>query len=94
MVAPFTGPTAESGRYQVPGAKLAVDEINKATVGNGRQFELVVEALCRAAHERLVDDPPWLFTVLDLNPRVMGKRVHEFVSAQSWFADLTPVGMH
>jgi branched-chain amino acid transport system substrate-binding protein len=49
MVAPFTGPTAELGRYQVRGAKLAVDEINKAAVGNGRQFELVVEASYRAA---------------------------------------------
>jgi branched-chain amino acid transport system substrate-binding protein len=42
MVAPFTGPTAESGQYGVQGAKLAVDEINKAA-GSGRRFELVFE---------------------------------------------------
>ena len=90
MVASFTGPTAESGYFQIQGAKLAVDEFNKAAGGNGRQFELVVEA----PHERLVDNPPWLFTVHDLNPRVMSKWVHVFVSAQSWFADLTPGSMH
>ena len=49
MVASFTGPTAESGYYQIQGAKLAVDEFNKAAGGNGRQFELVVEASYRAA---------------------------------------------
>jgi ABC-type branched-subunit amino acid transport system substrate-binding protein len=42
MVAPFTGPTAESGQYEVQGAKLAVDEINKAA-GSSRRFELVFE---------------------------------------------------
>ena len=53
-----------------------------------------IEASYRAAHERLVDNPPWLFIVHDLNPRAMSKRVQGFVSAQSWFADLTLVSMH
>lgn len=48
----------------------------------------------RRAHERLVDNPPWLFIVHDLNPRAMSKRVHGFVSAQSWFVDLTLVSLH
>src|SRR5215470_19831620 len=52
-----------------------------------------VEAAYRAANERLVDNPPWLFIVHDLNPRAMSKRVQGFVSAQSWFADLTLVGV-
>jgi branched-chain amino acid transport system substrate-binding protein len=43
MVAPFTGPFAESGRYQIQGAKLAADEINKAGGILGRQLELVIE---------------------------------------------------
>jgi branched-chain amino acid transport system substrate-binding protein len=43
MVAPLTGPGAESGRYQVQGAKLAADEINKAGGVLGRQLELVIE---------------------------------------------------
>src|SRR4029077_19765362 len=44
-----------------------------------------------AAHERLVDNPPWLFIVHDLNPRAFSKRVKGFVSPQSWFGDLTLV---
>jgi peptide/nickel transport system substrate-binding protein len=53
-----------------------------------------IEASYRAAHERVVDNPPWLFIVHDLNPRSMSKRVQGFVSAQSWFQDLTLVSMH
>jgi len=43
VVAPQTGPGAESGRFQVQGAKLAADEINKAGGVLGRQIELVIE---------------------------------------------------
>lgn len=46
-----------------------------------------------AAHERLVDNPPWLYIVHDLNPRAMSTRVKGFVSPQSWFVDLTLVSM-
>jgi len=46
-----------------------------------------------AAHERLVDNPPWLFIVHDLNPRAMSRRVRGFTSAQSWFQDLVPVDL-
>ena len=53
-----------------------------------------IEASYRAAHERLVDNPPWLYIVHDLNPRAMKKTVKGFVSAQSWFLDLTLVSMH
>lgn len=52
-----------------------------------------VAAATRAAHERLVDDPPWLYVVHDLNARAMSPRVTGFVSPQSWFLDLTRVGM-
>ncbi|MBS0519088.1 MAG: ABC transporter substrate-binding protein [Proteobacteria bacterium] len=45
------------------------------------------------AHERLVDNPPWLYIVHDLNPRAMSKKVKGFVSPQSWFVDLTLVSM-
>ena len=54
----------------------------------------VIEASYRAAHERLVDNPPYLYIVHDLNPRAMSKKVQGFVSAQSWFIDLTLVSMH
>jgi ABC-type transport system substrate-binding protein len=52
------------------------------------------EADYRAANERLVDNPPWLYIVHDLNPRAMSKRVQGFVSAQSWFLDLTTVSLN
>ena len=43
MVAPLTGPAAESGRFQTQGAKLALDEINKAGGVLGRPLELTIE---------------------------------------------------
>ena len=45
------------------------------------------------AHERLVDNPPWLYIVHDLNPRAMSRRVRGFTSVQSWFQDLVPVDL-
>jgi ABC-type transport system substrate-binding protein len=49
------------------------------------------QALLRTAHERLVDNPPWLWIVHDLNPRAMHRRVRNFTPAQSWFQDLTRI---
>ena len=46
-----------------------------------------------ASHERLVDNPPWLYIVHDLNPRAFSRKVKGFVSPQSWFADLTLVSL-
>jgi len=43
MVAPLTGPIADAGRYGVQGARLAVEEVNKAGGVLGRQLELVIE---------------------------------------------------
>jgi peptide/nickel transport system substrate-binding protein len=53
----------------------------------------LIKAAYRKAHERLVDNPPWLFIVHDLNPRAMSTKVKGFVSPQSWFVDLTLVSM-
>jgi ABC-type transport system substrate-binding protein len=53
----------------------------------------VLSAAYRRAHERLVDNPPWLYIVHDLNPRAMSKKVKGFVSPQSWFVDLTLVSV-
>src|ERR1044072_4386700 len=53
----------------------------------------VIEESYQKAHERLVDNPPWLYIVHDLNPRAMSKKIKGFVSAQSWFLDLTLVTM-
>jgi peptide/nickel transport system substrate-binding protein len=52
-----------------------------------------IDAAFRKAHERLVDNPPWLFIVHDLNPRAMNSKIKGFVSPQSWFVDLTLVSM-
>jgi branched-chain amino acid transport system substrate-binding protein len=43
MVVPQTGPIADAGRYGTQGAKLAVEEVNKAGGILGRQLELVIE---------------------------------------------------
>ena len=53
----------------------------------------VISAALRKAHERLVDNPPWLYIVHDLNPRAMSPKVKGFISPQSWFIDLTLVSM-
>jgi len=53
----------------------------------------VVAEATAVAHERLVDNPPWLYIVHDLNPRAMSSKVKGFVSPQSWFVDLTLVSM-
>jgi peptide/nickel transport system substrate-binding protein len=52
-----------------------------------------ISAAHRVAHERLVDNPPWLYIVHDLNPRAMSPKIKGFVSPQSWFVDLTLVSM-
>lgn len=52
-----------------------------------------IETAYRKAHERLVDNPPWLYIVHDLNPRAMSPKVKGFVSPQSWFVDLTTVSV-
>src|SRR5471032_2141300 len=43
LVAPLTGPGAESGRFQINGAKLAIEEVNKTGGVLGRSLELVIE---------------------------------------------------
>jgi peptide/nickel transport system substrate-binding protein len=53
----------------------------------------VIEDAYRKAHERLVDNPPWLYIVHDLNPRAMSPKVKGFISPQSWFVDLTTVSV-
>jgi len=44
-------------------------------------------------HEMLVDQAPWVWIVHDRNPRAMTKGVQGFISAQSWFQDLTRVSI-
>jgi ABC-type transport system substrate-binding protein len=57
--------------------------------GNPEEFRAALAAM----HEILVDDAPWAWIVHDRNPRAMTKQVQGFVSAQSWFQDLTRVSI-
>ena len=71
------------------------DEFDAAltTLAEATDPDVDRERAYKQAHERLVDNPPWLFIVHDLNPRAMSKKVKGFVSAQSWFVDLTLVSV-
>jgi peptide/nickel transport system substrate-binding protein len=70
------------------------DEFDAAlkTIGEASDPKAISAAYGKA-HERLVDDPPWLYIVHDLNPRAMSPKVKGFVSPQSWFVDLTQVSV-
>jgi ABC-type transport system substrate-binding protein len=70
------------------------DEFDDAlkTIGEASDPK-AISAAYRKAHERLVDNPPWLYIVHDLNPRAMSPKVKGFVSPQSWFVDLTLVSL-
>jgi peptide/nickel transport system substrate-binding protein len=66
-----------------------------ATASNASASDnAAIQAAYRSAHERLVDNPPWLYVVHDLNPRAMNKKVHGFVPAQSWLVDLSLISLH
>jgi branched-chain amino acid transport system substrate-binding protein len=43
MVLPVTGPAADSGKYALAGAKIALERVNKAGGALGKQLELVTE---------------------------------------------------
>jgi len=76
---------SNAGHWRDAQFDAAMTEIERA-----RTPEEAAPAI-RRAHERLVDGAPWLYIVHDTNPRAMSRRVHGFVSPQSWFVDLTTV---
>lgn len=49
------------------------------------------QALLAQLHARMVDQAMWLWVVHDMNPRALSPKVKDFVQAQNWFLDLTPV---
>jgi peptide/nickel transport system substrate-binding protein len=70
------------------------EAFDKAIAGlEGAKDENTALAAYADAHARLVDNPPWLYIVHDLNPRAMTRKVRGFVSPQSWFVDLTTVDL-
>jgi hypothetical protein len=55
-------------------------------------IEWAKQLVYRKAHERLVDNPPWLCSIsstISPPPGAMSPKVKGFVSPQSWFVDLT-----
>jgi peptide/nickel transport system substrate-binding protein len=44
-------------------------------------------------HQKMVDQALMLWVVHDVNPHALSPRVKDFVQAQSWFQDLTTLGM-
>ena len=75
------------GQWNDPAFEAAFTELENA------KDEAAFNAAYAKAHTRLVDNPPWLYIVHDLNPRAMSRRVKGFVSAQSWFQDLVTVDL-
>jgi ABC-type transport system substrate-binding protein len=93
-VARISSLTGISATDAISPAILQPSAPQRGAVGRGagrRQKDL--PAAYRKAHERLVDNPPWLYIVHDLNPRAMSPKVKGFVSPQSWFVDMTLVSV-
>ncbi|MDB5414418.1 MAG: 4-phytase [Rubritepida sp.] len=74
-------------QWNDPQFEAAFSQLERATT------EAEFNAAYAAAHTRLVDNPPWLYIVHDLNPRAMHRRVRNFISPQSWFVDLVPIDL-
>lgn len=74
-------------KWSDPGFNAVVKELEESFEPR-RASELMTKA-----HEILVEEAPALFIVHDMNSRAMGPTVKGFVSAQSWFQDLTRVSV-
>ena len=83
-------PVAVTRTFDIPG--LAEHALGLKTLSEATD-EATIQKYFAMAHERLVDNPPWLFIVHDLNPRAFSRKVKGFVSPQSWFVDLTLVDL-
>jgi ABC-type transport system substrate-binding protein len=78
--------------FNFPNWKDDAFDASLKTLAESTDPALIAQAT-KTAHARLVDNPPWLYVVHDLNPRAMSKKVKGFVSPQSWFLDLTLVSV-
>ena len=83
----FAPDGTNSGQWTDEGFDAAIADLEEA------RDEVAAQAACAKAHARLVDNPPWLYIVHDLNPRAMTRRVQGFVSPKSWFVDPTSVDL-
>jgi ABC-type transport system substrate-binding protein len=99
----FVDPFSAFGRFflkkSLPPASLNTmpylnPQVDKLIEEAERTFDTAKQdALLAKVHEILVDDAPWIFVVHDLNPRAFSPKVKGFVQPQSWFVDITPVGV-
>ena len=83
LVRGFAPNGSDWGQWTDEGFDAAIADLE------GARDEVAAQAACAKAYARLVDNPPWLYIVHDLNPRAMTRRVQGFVSPKSWFVDLT-----
>jgi peptide/nickel transport system substrate-binding protein len=74
-------------RFNDPECEAAMHEMETTTDPEFAQTNL------RRAHERFVNQAPWIFIAHDRNEHAMSPKVHRFVQAQSWFQDLVPVSI-
>jgi len=73
------------GHWRIPEFDAQLAKLESAT--SEAEFNKALTAM----HELVVDEAAWGFIVHDGNPRAMTKKVKNFISAQSWFQDLTRV---
>jgi peptide/nickel transport system substrate-binding protein len=88
----FAAASAPPNGFNFPQWKDDVFEAALAKLAAATDPRIVAQQTA-IAHERLVDNPPWLYVVHDLNPRAMSKKVQGFISPQSWFVDLARISM-
>jgi peptide/nickel transport system substrate-binding protein len=88
----FAAASAPPNGFNFPQWKDEVFEAALAKLAAATDPKIVAQQTA-IAHERLVDNPPWLYIVHDLNPRAMSKKVQGFISPQSWFVDLARISM-
>ncbi|HEV7259856.1 MAG TPA: ABC transporter substrate-binding protein [Bosea sp. (in: a-proteobacteria)] len=88
----FAAASAPPNGFNFPQWKDEAFEAALAKLAAANDPKVIAEQTA-LAHERLVDNPPWLYIVHDLNPRAMSRKVRGFVSPQSWFIDLARVSL-
>ncbi|CAN5124869.1 ABC transporter substrate-binding protein [soil metagenome] len=88
----FAAASAPPNGFNFPQWKDDVFEAALAKLAAATDPRIVAQQTA-IAHERLVDNPPWLYVVHDLNPRAMSRKVQGFISPQSWFVDLARISM-
>lgn len=88
----FAAASAPPNGFNFPQWKDEAFEAALAKLAAASDPKIIAEQTA-IAHERLVDNPPWLYIVHDLNPRAMSKKVQGFISPQSWFVDLARVSL-